>query len=306
LSLEQLGVYSRSYDAGQYQMGKLGIVRFAFFDLGKFIHTDEDRFVQRILSFHALRLPGGRPSNAQRRSGVALAIRSVRQVPREKLKMLGLTGILGSFIPAFLFCIAETKIDSSLAGFLNALTPIMTIVIGRIFFDVTVEAKKITGVILAFSGMFILFMAGARQHSEHIFYASFVLLATVCYALNVNIANTHLKEIGSTHIAAISFSLLIPPSLIVLGLTGFFQLNFTSDILVSAGASTLLGVLGTAIASIVFYQLMKKAGPVFASMVTYGIPFIALGWGVAAGENIDLPQLAGLGVILIGVYMTNK
>ena len=235
-----------------------------------------------------------------------LAIRSVRQVPREKLKMLGLTGILGSFIPAFLFCIAETKIDSSLAGFLNALTPIMTIVIGRIFFDVTVEAKKITGVILAFSGMFILFMAGARQHSEHIFYASFVLLATVCYALNVNIANTHLKEIGSTHIAAISFSLLIPPSLIVLGLTGFFQLNFTSDILVSAGASTLLGVLGTAIASIIFYQLMKKAGPVFASMVTYGIPFIALGWGVAAGENIDLPQLAGLGVILIGVYMTNK
>jgi drug/metabolite transporter (DMT)-like permease len=235
-----------------------------------------------------------------------LAIRSVQQVPKEKLQMLGLTGILGSFIPAFLFCIAETKIDSSLAGFLNALTPIMTIVIGRVFFDVAVEMKKITGVILAFSGMFILFMASARQHSEHIFYASFVLLATVCYALNVNIANTHLKEISSTHIAAISFSLLIPPSLIVLGVTGFFQLNFTSDILVSTGASTLLGVLGTAIASIVFYQLMKKAGPVFASMVTYGIPFIALGWGVAAGENIHLPQLAGLGVILIGVYLANK
>lgn len=235
-----------------------------------------------------------------------LALKGIRQVPREKLKMLGLTGILGSFIPAFLFCIAETKIDSSLAGFLNALTPIMTIVIGRIFFEVTLEAKKVTGVFLAFSGMFLLFMSGARQHSEHIFYAGFVLLATVCYALNVNIANTYLKDIGSANIAAISFSLLIPPALLVLWFTGFFHLHFTTDILVSTGASTLLGVLGTAIASIVFYQLMKKAGPVFASMVTYGIPFIALGWGIAAGENIQVPQLAGLGVILIGVYLANK
>jgi drug/metabolite transporter (DMT)-like permease len=64
--------------------------------------------------------------------------------------------------------------------------------------------------------------------------------------------------------------------------------------------------LNTAIASLFFYHLMKRAGPLFASMVTYGIPFIALWWGWLAGEQIGAVQLSGLGIILIGVFLTNK
>jgi drug/metabolite transporter (DMT)-like permease len=235
-----------------------------------------------------------------------LAIREFKQIPKKKIRLLALTGLLGSFFPAFLFCIAETKIDSSLAGFLNALTPIMTIVMGRIFFHTTNDKKNTLGVLIAFSGMTILFLAGKQQHNEHTLYAGFVVCATLCYALNVHLANTYLKELGSTSIAAVSFSLLIPPALAVLGYTGYFNMNFTHDIWMSTAASMLLGVLGTAIATIVFYKLMKSAGPVFASMVTYGIPFVALGWGLLAGEDIQLPQLAGLGVILVGVYLANR
>jgi drug/metabolite transporter (DMT)-like permease len=57
---------------------------------------------------------------------------------------------------------------------------------------------------------------------------------------------------------------------------------------------------------VIFYTLLKKAGPVFASMVTYGIPFVAIFWGFVAGEAVTIIQLSGLVVILLGVRMVNK
>jgi drug/metabolite transporter (DMT)-like permease len=134
-----------------------------------------------------------------------------------------------------------------------------------------------------------------------------VLLATILYGFNVNIASVHLKEIPSTIIAAIAFGSLVPLSLVVLYYTGFFELPLgNSDLLISTGASTILGVFGTAIATILFYILLKRAGAIFASMVTYGIPFVALAWGLAAGESIQALQVVGLSIILVGVYRANK
>lgn len=51
---------------------------------------------------------------------------------------------------------------------------------------------------------------------------------------------------------------------------------------------------------------MKRAGPLFSSMVTYGIPFIAVMWGMLAGETITLLQVLGLLIILCGVYLANR
>jgi drug/metabolite transporter (DMT)-like permease len=64
--------------------------------------------------------------------------------------------------------------------------------------------------------------------------------------------------------------------------------------------------MGTALATILFYVLIKRAGGLFASMVTYGIPFIALAWGLLAGERINGWQVVGLTIILCGVYITNR
>jgi drug/metabolite transporter (DMT)-like permease len=54
-----------------------------------------------------------------------------------------------------------------------------------------------------------------------------------------------------------------------------------------------------------FYMLLKRAGPLMASMVTYGIPFVAIFWGLVAGEGITPMQTAGLVVILGGVYLAH-
>ncbi len=74
----------------------------------------------------------------------------------------------------------------------------------------------------------------------------------------------------------------------------------------SVGAASILGIVGTAIATYLFYALVKRAGGLFATMVTYGIPFVAIGWGIIYGEVYGLKQVACLLIILVGVYLANR
>ena len=236
-----------------------------------------------------------------------IAILQIRKIPKGNGRYIIISALVGGFIPAFLFCIAETKIDSSLAGFLNALTPVFTIIVGLLFFDSAIQKKRMLGVAIAFLGMLILFLANQPLNFQYLAYAGFVLVATICYAFNVNIVSRYLKETGSINIAAFGFGVMIIPSLLVLVFTGFFKLPLQQhDFLVSSLFSITLGVMGTAVASILFYMLLKRAGTLFTSMVTYGMPFVALGWGLLDGEGVNALQVLGLGVILGGVYLTNR
>lgn len=236
------------------------------------------------------------------------AFKSYANIPKQKMGYVVLSGLLGSFFPAFLYCIAETRIDSGIAGILNALTPVCAIIIGISFFDLTITRGKIIGVAIGFAGLVLLPFAGNRvMETKDLSYSALVLIATICYGLNVNLVSRHLKEIKSLHIASVAFAFLIIPCCIILGWSGFFKLDLTNNpILHSISMSALLGISGTAIATILFYMLVKKAGAIFASLVTYGIPFIAIMWGVIFKEEITLLQIGCLGIILGGVYLVNK
>ncbi|MDX2048271.1 MAG: DMT family transporter [Chitinophagaceae bacterium] len=237
-----------------------------------------------------------------------VAIQTFKKVPRSKMLLIALSGLLGTFFPAYLFCIAETKIDSSLAGILNALTPLFTVFIGALFFQLRLPFKKIAGVVTGFAGLLLLLLdPGKKIQLQFWGYASFVLLATICYGANVNMVNRYLKDTGSKEIAAIAFAILIPSSLVILYATGYFKLDLlAAGVMRATLASIILGIFGTAIASIMFYVLLKKAGPVFSSMVTYGIPFVAIFWGLLAGEEVTVRQILCLSVILAGVYFARK
>ena len=218
-----------------------------------------------------------------------------------------LSGLLGSFIPAFLFCIAETRIDSALAGILNALTPICVIIVGALAFQHRSTRNQIVGVIIGFGGLLLLFGSSSNINFGYISYALLVLLATLSYGINVNMVNRVLTDIRSVDIAAFAFTSLIVPSALVLWFTGFFQLPLSNaGMFWSIGASALLGITGTAVATILFYVLLKKAGPIFSTMVTYGIPFVALLWGALTGESITILQIGCLILILGGVYVSRR
>lgn len=236
------------------------------------------------------------------------AIKYIRQVPVEKLKVIFLAGALGNLIPAFLFCLAEQGIDSALAGMLNSLTPIFVIITAALFFNVATSANKIIGIIIAFIGSGLLLLSKGHLHeTQHLIYIGLVVIATLMYGYNVNLVAQHLKDLGSLPIASIGLAFNAIPALLVLIFTGFFKLPFTDhNILISTGASALLGIAGTAFATIIFYMLVKRAGRIFASMVTYGIPFFAIGWGIVYKETFGWKQVGCLVIILIGVYWTNR
>jgi drug/metabolite transporter (DMT)-like permease len=236
-----------------------------------------------------------------------VAIQQWKNIPRNKLGYVFLSGLLGSFFPAYLFCLAETRIDSSLAGFLNSLTPVVTISTGLLFFGQVFQLHKLVGVFIAIGGMLVLLFAKGSVNMQFLSFASFALVATVFYGLNINLVGGHLQQTSSLAVVAVGFALLLIPCFIILWVTGYFSLPLgQKNILVSSGASVLLGIMGTAVATVLFYILIKRAGGLFASMVTYGIPFIALLWGLLAGETIIKWQIVGLVIILAGVYITTK
>ncbi len=259
------------------------------------------------------------------------AFTALKTIPRNKIFLAILSGLLGSFFPAYLFTIAQTKIDSSLAGILNALTPLFTIIIGVLFFKLKAARNKWLGIIIGFIGLGLLpFAANKTVSFNDLSYAFLILLATIFYGVNVNMVGKYLKSVNSINIAALAFVFLMIPSAIILYTTGYFDLDFSdpgtgtaavrrgfagtlitafsseNKIVSATAASVVLGVLGTAVASTIFYMLLKRAGALFASTVTYGIPFVAIFWGLIDNETITVWQVGCLGIILSGVYLANR
>lgn len=237
-----------------------------------------------------------------------VTLKHVRSIPAKKLFIIFLSGSLGSLIPAFLFCIAEEKIDSALAGMLNSLTPVFVIITGAVFFKNKVPANKITGICISFTGcVFLLFSKSHLQANQPFSSVALIILATVFYGFNVNMVSKNLLHIPSLHIASIALTLNAIPALLVLIFTGYFSLALgDNEVILASSAAVMLGIGGTAIATIIFYMLVKRAGGIFASTVTYGIPFVAIAWGILYKESFGWLQVFCLIVILVGVYYTNK
>lgn len=235
------------------------------------------------------------------------AIKYISRMTKKKILIIFVSGMLGNLFPAFLFCIAEEGMDSALAGTLNSLTPIFVIVTGAIFFKSSTSAKKTAGIFVAFSGSVLLLLnKGQLQHTQSAMYVFYVVLATLCYGLNVNMVARYLQNTGSLSIAAVALVSNAVPALIILFFTGYFSLPLThTGVLYSTGHAALLGIAGTAVASVIFYILIKRAGAIFSSMVTYGIPVVANVWGLIYGEEIGWKQIICLFIILIGVYIVN-
>lgn len=230
----------------------------------------------------------------------------IRQTPRDKIPVIILSGILGNGIPAYLFCLAETRIDSALAGILNALTPLMALLAGLVIFKSPFEKKQLIGVSIGLLGVVGLFAANG-VNTGYWYYGFFILLATICYGVNISLVHHYLKGFSSVQLSSIALFFCAVFTFPVLLFSNFFPLFAGPHApWIPLSAATTLGVLGSGIATVLFYILIQKAGSVFASMVTYALPVVAIGWGLLAGEQIGWVQVLCLGVILGGVYLVNK
>jgi drug/metabolite transporter (DMT)-like permease len=236
-----------------------------------------------------------------------IGFKSLAKIPHVKWKYIALTATLGTFIPAFLFAVAQTQIDSTVSSILNSLTPLNTLIFGVFAFGLTFRRPQVFGVVIGLIGTFLLIINGAMHHPEqNYYYAILIIIASVCYAINVNIIKKYLSDLSPLSITTGNFLVLLLPALVVLFFSGFFEVIHVESVQHSMVFILILGVVGTGIANIIFFKTIQISSPVFATSVTYLIPVVAFGWGLLDNEMLTPIQFVGAFIILFGVYLSAK
>ncbi|WP_339921545.1 DMT family transporter [uncultured Flavobacterium sp.] len=236
-----------------------------------------------------------------------IGFKSLSKIPKEKWKFIAMTSMFGTFVPAFLFALAQTEIDSSVSSILNSLTPLNTLILGALVFGVSFERRQIWGVFIGLVGSVLLVLNGAMNHpDQNYYYAILVIIASVCYAINVNLIKRFLSDLSPLSITTGNFLVLLFPSLTILYLSGFSDVVHVEKVRQAVVFIMILGVLGTGIANILFFKLIQMSSPVFATSVTYLIPVVAFFWGLLDNEMLTPVQFFGAFIILIGVYLSAK
>ena len=236
-----------------------------------------------------------------------IGFKSIYAIRLHQWKYIALTGFMGTFFPAFLFAIAETQVSSSIASILNSLTPLNTLLIGVLGFGFTFKRNQSLGILIGLLGILTLILGGNQAgSSKNIYFSLLVVLASICYAVNINLIKKYLSDVKPLSITTGNFTVLSIPAFVILLFTDFFEKIQLQNTQTSLQYVLLLAVLGTGIANIVYFKLIQISSPIFASSVTYLIPIVACVWGFFNHESLTFIQYIGAFVILIGVYLSNK
>ena len=240
-----------------------------------------------------------------------VTIRSLKQIDRSKWLSILAIGVFGNMLPAYLFTSAQTEIPSAIAGMLNALTPLFTMIVAALVFNTVISLRQISGLAIGLLGALMLAMGGnleglGIENGVEWWACGRVALATVFYGFSVNILKNKLQEVPSEAIAAIALFFVLPPAIIVLECSDV-STTFTDNAHGVKGmiAVFVLAAIGTAGALVLFNAIIKKTNALTASSVTYIIPVFAAMWGWVYGEELTLIHLVGGAVILFGVALVN-
>ncbi|PTT15454.1 permease, partial [Flavobacterium sp. HMWF030] len=229
-----------------------------------------------------------------------IGFKSLKKISRRQWKFVAITSFFGTFTPAYLFAIAETQVDSSIVAILNSLTPLNTLVLGILIFGIQFQKRQVLGVFVGLVGCLLLVLSGASAHpGQNYYYVLLVVIATLCYAINVNLIKKYLSDLNSLSITTGNFAVLLLPALIILSTTDILQRVNLEATQHSILFVMILGVMGTGIANVLFFKLIQMSSPVFATSVTYLIPIVAFFWGLLDNEMLTPIQFFGAFIILI-------
>lgn len=233
-------------------------------------------------------------------------ILNFRKIPRELYGYVLLTALLGMFIPAFLFCLAQMKVQSAVAAMLNGLTPVFTFVFSVFLFQIRYKITQVIGLLLGLACAVLLALERSNSEISFNWHAGLILLATLCYGFNINLIKQRLSHIPAVVLSTVTVS--------TAGLLAFFfaflpnlsHYHPTQIAWMPLFALMTLGILGTALAQMIQYKLIRETSALFASSTTYIIPIIAVFWGIVDGEQFHLIHALSIAGILGAVVLIRK
>ena len=219
---------------------------------------------------------------------------------RAAWKKLFVLGAVNTAAPFMLFAWAETRIDSSLAAILQAAAPIFTLVLGARFAHERVGGAKLGGVLLGLAGVALLV---GSPGGGGLLAPLAVVLAAFCYAVGATFTSLKLRGTDPLVLGAgscVVATLLTAP-------LGVAHLPGTTPGWKELASVAVLGLVGTGIAYMILFALLRSAGPSRAILVTYTIPGVAVLYGVLLlGEPLRAVSVVGLALILAGVALAGR
>jgi drug/metabolite transporter (DMT)-like permease len=214
--------------------------------------------------------------------------------------------VLNSF-PFLMFAIGQQYISSSLAGILNATTPLFAyFFLAAVFKTEKVRSNQILGLFIGFFGVYLL-MNASEIHSENSLIGVLIILAaTLGYGFSFPYSRKFLLNSGHSPISLASTQLLFA-SLMLLPLSFFNQIFKTDIETISLISILILGVFGTGFAYVWNFQIIERAGSTIASTVTYITPLVATFAGlVILSEKANLLQFLGGVAVLLSAALVQR
>lgn len=217
--------------------------------------------------------------------------------------------LTGNCIPFFSVAWGQQYIDSGMAGILMGMMPLTTIVLAHFLIaGERLTIAKIIGFILGFIGVVILMAPEISLQDQskflHLMGIWAVLIAAISYAVNSVIVH-FLPKISLTLLSA---GTLVMSSVIMLPLAALEGVEWVSQVdQLQIWSLILLGVFSTGLATIIYFRVVRHAGPGFLSQINYLVPLWAVLLGITiGGESLTIYALVAMVVILSGVAVSQR
>lgn len=238
-----------------------------------------------------------------------IGVPALRRMKGKDVLWIALAGLLGNFLVVFIFPFAQRHVSSSLAGIINALDPIFTLIMGGILFGIRNRLLQYFGAIIGFLGAIVLvYFSGSESGESHYAYLILLIIGAALYAISALIVEKKLKHIKAVELASSMYSLWMLPALFILVFSGFFnEIDLSqTEIVQSLGYLTFLTVVSTTLVMFLFFKLVQKTSAVFASTTSLLIPVVAVFWGILDGEKFTFWYALGGILVIMGVYFIRE
>ncbi len=213
---------------------------------------------------------------------------------------LSLIGVLSTGMPFMLFTLATYQLTAATTSVINACVPVMTAIVSHFFFKYYLSKQQFSGLLIGVLGVTLLMFDGVQSGGSWWAFAA-ALGACFCYAVGSNLAKRYLSGIRPMTTAA---SGLLTSGVVMLPMV-VISFPQTAVSWTAWGSVLAIAVLSTAVAMIVFYQLIQLVGPTKTVTVALLIPLFGIFWGVLLlDEQVSSQMLLGTAVILLGTALT--
>jgi drug/metabolite transporter (DMT)-like permease len=211
-------------------------------------------------------------------------------------------GLLNCAIPFSLLFWGQTRISSSLASILNATTPIFTVLVAQVAApDEKLTLAKLVGVIAGLLGVAVMLGSDALAGIGADIWAQLACLAA---AISYAFAAVYGRRLAALPAGSVATGQLIAAAIVLAPSAAFLDRPWTTARPSWAAVGALLGLaaLSTALAYVIYFRLLARAGATNLSIVTFLIPVSATLLGtIVLGERLAPHHVAGMAVIALSL-----